>query len=200
MAHSAPVPSKGTSLTIVNSIGFATAIASIQLLNGLAFRMGSAYLYLVLAPGFGPTLSNQRHLYLPRMAKKTHLGLSDADVVDRYLELLDHPLKTELYLLREQIKSAHPGLKERIKWNAPSYFFIEDIVTFGPPARSNDRLLLVFHHPDVVNIPSPLLEGEYKDRRLAYFSDEADIRDNSSELVRIIRLLIEGIHEKYPTS
>lgn len=42
---------KGTALTIVNSIGFAITVISIQLLNILNEATGSNYIYLVLAIG-----------------------------------------------------------------------------------------------------------------------------------------------------
>lgn len=54
---------KGTALTIVNCIGFAITIISIQLLNSLQFVLNSSYLYLLLATGpiLGLiTLSNER--------------------------------------------------------------------------------------------------------------------------------------------
>ena len=64
----------------------------------------------------------------------------------------------EIDAVRKIIKNASPQLNERIKWNAPSYYYKEDIVTFGP--YKLDKILLVFHHPVVVKIKSKLLEGE----------------------------------------
>ncbi len=51
VAKNAPEEARGTALTIVNSIGFAITIFSIQLLNFLASGIHPAYLYLFLAPG-----------------------------------------------------------------------------------------------------------------------------------------------------
>ncbi|MCC8359085.1 MFS transporter [Salinimicrobium sediminilitoris] len=51
VAKNAPEEARGTALTIVNSIGFAITIFSIQLLNSLASEIHPAYLYLFLAPG-----------------------------------------------------------------------------------------------------------------------------------------------------
>ena len=48
VAHAAPAENKGTALTIVNSIGFAITIGSIQLLG---VPLSEAYLFLLLAPG-----------------------------------------------------------------------------------------------------------------------------------------------------
>lgn len=51
VAHNAPSDSKGTSLTIVNSIGFGITIISIQLLNTLMNHIPNSYSYLLLAVG-----------------------------------------------------------------------------------------------------------------------------------------------------
>ena len=51
VAHTAPSESKGTALTIVNSIGFFITILSIQLLNFLSMAMPVQYVFLFLALG-----------------------------------------------------------------------------------------------------------------------------------------------------
>jgi MFS family permease len=51
VAQNAPSEIKGTALTIVNSIGFAITIVSIQLLNNLRLEINPAYLYIILAVG-----------------------------------------------------------------------------------------------------------------------------------------------------
>lgn len=51
VAQNAEAEVKGTALTIVNSIGFAITIISIQLLNSLASKMDMKYLFVILALG-----------------------------------------------------------------------------------------------------------------------------------------------------
>ncbi|WNJ20208.1 MFS transporter [Pontibacter sp. G13] len=51
VAHNSPVETKGTALTIVNSLGFALTIVSIQLLAFLQNRIPAEFLYLPLAIG-----------------------------------------------------------------------------------------------------------------------------------------------------
>lgn len=51
IAKNAPESLRGTSLTLVNCIGFAITIISIQVINLLAKEMNSHYLYMVLAVG-----------------------------------------------------------------------------------------------------------------------------------------------------
>jgi hypothetical protein len=123
------------------------------------------------------------------MAKK----LSDAEQVEQYMAALEHPMKAEIEALRGIIRGASPLLSERIKWNAPSYFYRDDIVTFGPPARKTDEILLVFHHPSVVDIASGMLEGNYKDRRLATFKSMAEVEAGREELVGILGQIVARI-------
>ncbi|MBW4888549.1 MFS transporter [Mucilaginibacter sp. HMF5004] len=51
VAQNAPAETKGTSLTIVNCIGFAITIASIQLINALRNDGNAQYIYMLLAIG-----------------------------------------------------------------------------------------------------------------------------------------------------
>ncbi|MGC4102120.1 DUF1801 domain-containing protein [Ferruginibacter sp.] len=110
---------------------------------------------------------------------------SDEEQVKIYLAQLPAAARADIETVREIILSASKKLKERIKWNAPSYYYKEDIVTFGP--YKTHKLLLVFHHPAIVKINSPLLEGNYKDRRLIHFKDKEAALKNRKELTRIIK-------------
>ena len=51
VAQNAPSDVKGTALTIVNSIGFAITIISIQLLNILRLEISHEFLFIILAIG-----------------------------------------------------------------------------------------------------------------------------------------------------
>jgi uncharacterized protein YdhG (YjbR/CyaY superfamily) len=117
---------------------------------------------------------------------------TEQEQVNDWMDKLDTEMKPAVNAVRKIIKAAGPELNERIKWNAPSYYYKEDIVTFGP-ARSKDKVILVFHHPKIVKIKSDLLKGNYKDRRLTYFNSVKEIKDNKKELERIIKQSIELI-------
>lgn len=54
VAQNAPPESRGTSLTIVNCIGFAITIVSIQFINSLSGMVDAKYMYMLLA--IGPVL------------------------------------------------------------------------------------------------------------------------------------------------
>ncbi len=117
------------------------------------------------------------------------LKKTDAELVAEYMQQLEHPLKAEIEALREIIKGADPAICERIKWNAPSYYAGEDFLTFNH--RMTDRVHLIFHHAKIAEISSPLLEGDYKDRRMVYFENMEAVRNGEIELVQVIRELLE---------
>ena len=117
---------------------------------------------------------------------------TETDQVNKWMDKLDAEIKPVVNAVRRIIKEAGPGLNERIKWNAPSYYYKEDIVTFGP-LKGKGKIILVFHHPGIVKIKSDLLKGEYKDRRLTYFNSLKEIKDNKKELEKIIKQSIEMI-------
>ncbi|MEZ4934472.1 MAG: DUF1801 domain-containing protein [Saprospiraceae bacterium] len=114
--------------------------------------------------------------------------LPDDALVAQYMQQLEHPLKAEIEALREIIKNTNPAISERIKWNAPSYYIKEDFLTFNH--RKTDQVHLIFHYHLIPKINSPLLEGDYIDRRMVYFKDMEAINKNKAELERIINELI----------
>ena len=117
--------------------------------------------------------------------KAKALKPGDREIVLEFMRSLVHPLKKEIEEVRAIISGADSRISERIKWNAPSYYFKEDIVTFNP--RNQERVHLVFHHKDIVKIKSDLLQGDYKDRRMMYFSGMEEVDANRSELTRIMK-------------
>ena len=119
------------------------------------------------------------------------MKLSDQEQVNAYMSNLKPEVKSEIEAVRKIIKNASPKLNERIKWNAPSYYYLRDILTFGP--FKTEKILLVFHHPFVVKIKSTLLEGDYKDRRLIYFKNKADAESKKKELTKIINEILKMI-------
>src|SRR5258705_3174323 len=110
---------------------------------------------------------------------------TEKEQVSEWLSKLDPAMKPAIDAVRKIIRAAGPKLNERIKWNAPSYYYKEDIVTFGP-VRNKDKIILVFHNPNIVKIRSSLLQGDYKDRRLVYFNSLSEIKSGKNELERII--------------
>jgi MFS family permease len=67
VAQNAPSVSRGSALTIINSIGFAITIISIQLINALRTAENAYYIYMLLA--LGPILGLSALLRPPRNSK-----------------------------------------------------------------------------------------------------------------------------------
>lgn len=128
------------------------------------------------------------------MAKAKQKTASDGTKeVNDFMEKLEHPLKNEIELVRTIILESDPSILEQVKWNAPSFRNTEDFVTFN--VRPVDKIHLVFHHPSIVQIKSDLLEGEYKDRRMLYLGNRAEIDAARTEIQRIIRQSIKLMAE-----
>ena len=130
-------------------------------------------------------LRNEEKAFSKKLMKES---TTDAGKVKTYMEQLKHPLKEEIEAVRKIISGSDKKISERIKWNAPSYYFNEDIVTFNP--RATKHVHLVFHHPFITKIKSHLLEGDYKDRRMIYFADMKAVKSNKKELERIMKEMV----------
>ena len=124
--------------------------------------------------------------------KKKGSPVSRTDKVDEFLENLSHPFKAEVEALRSIIKGVNKDINEEIKWKAPSFNFKgEYLVTFN--LWEEKRIHLVFHNPQISKVKSKLLEGDYKDRRMAYFSDMKDVKAKKSLLEKALKDLIKLI-------
>ena len=122
--------------------------------------------------------------------KKKGSPISRTDKVDEFLENLNYPLKAEVEAMRSIIKGVNKDINEEIKWKAPSFNFRgEYLVTFN--LRDEKRIHLVFHNPQISKVKSKLLEGNYKDRRMAYFADMQDIMAKKSRLEKALKDLIK---------
>jgi uncharacterized protein YdhG (YjbR/CyaY superfamily) len=122
--------------------------------------------------------------------KKMGSPVSRTDKVDEFLENLSHPLKAEIEAVRSIIKGVNKDINEEIKWKAPSFNYKgEYLVTFN--LWEEKRIHLVFHNPQISKVKSKLLEGDYKDRRMAYFTDMKDIKNKRPALEKVLKDLIK---------
>ncbi|MEU5940687.1 DUF1801 domain-containing protein [Micromonospora sp. NPDC047548] len=108
--------------------------------------------------------------------------------VDRFMADLDHPLAAEVAALRAVILGVDDRITEQVKRKAPSFSCGDYLVTFN--LRATQHVHLVFHNPHVARVASPLLAGDYPDRRMAYLTDLADVEAKRAELERVVRELI----------
>jgi uncharacterized protein YdhG (YjbR/CyaY superfamily) len=122
--------------------------------------------------------------------KKSKTGMDGTQQVNEFMDRLDHPLKAEVQLIREIIKNVNKDITEQIKWKAPSFSYKgEYLVTFN--LRTAEHIHLVFHNPMIAKVQSQLLEGDYKDRRMAYFAGTSDIKAKKPLLEKALKDLIK---------
>jgi hypothetical protein len=113
-------------------------------------------------------------------------------------------LKDLAALLRRTILSAHPGIGEEIKWNAPAFFHTGPMEPFNPKEyrrhlivfnfHRKDCIRLVFWHGDRANDKSGFLEGEYPDgRRLATLSSVEELQTSKQALISALKSQLKNI-------
>jgi uncharacterized protein YdhG (YjbR/CyaY superfamily) len=127
--------------------------------------------------------------------RKKGSPVSRTDKVEEFLRELNHPLKAEVEAVRSIIKGANKEINEEIKWKAPSFNYKgEYLVTFN--LWEEKRIHLVFHNPQVSKVKNKLLEGDYQDRRMAYFTDMKDIKAKKPLLEKALKDLVKLQKEK----
>jgi hypothetical protein len=115
--------------------------------------------------------------------------------VQSSLQGLKHSRKAAVEAVREIILSAHSGITEQIKWNAPSFGIDgDDRITFR--LQPGDRVQLVFHRgaqkrDDATTFSfqdsSGLLEWVTRDRALVTSGDLDDVEAKSAALKGLVR-------------
>lgn len=96
----------------------------------------------------------------------------------------NHPLKKEIELLRDIIKAANKKITERVKWNAPSYFYIKDMAAFNLHQEKFVQLIFIFPYGLIPE--NDLLQGDWKDRREARFLNRKDVLAKKSVLEKSV--------------
>ncbi len=114
---------------------------------------------------------------------------------DALLAALNHPLDATIQRLRIILTSAHPSVREGVKWNAPSYYTTEHFATFH--LRSKTSVQVVLHlgvkaRPGVdmrarIDDPLGLLDWRGADRATIAFASEDDVRDKRDAFFAILR-------------
>ena len=100
---------------------------------------------------------------------------------------VDHPFKAEMQAVRQVILSASPKIVERIKWNAPSFHYKQDLGAFHTQSAECAHLILLFPEGNGMHDDSGLLEGNHKNRREAKFHSMEDVAEKKSALEKLVR-------------
>ncbi|PWS28629.1 DUF1801 domain-containing protein [Pedobacter yonginense] len=118
--------------------------------------------------------------------KSNRTTLSGQEEVNLYLSNLQHPFKAEVELLRSIILSADDRLKQRIKWNAPSFYFNKDLGAFNLRAKGYVQIIFVFYDGNMIESEGLLL-GNWRDRREARFYSLEDIQNKTMQLTAFVQ-------------
>jgi hypothetical protein len=113
-------------------------------------------------------------------------AINQTGEVDAYMKKLKHSLKAEMEAVRSIIMKANSKIAERVKWNAPSFFYKADLAAFNPRATAFVQVIFIFYNGDMVKDDTGLLEGDYKDRRIAKFHSMDDILAKKSALEKFV--------------
>src|SRR5262245_35961240 len=105
--------------------------------------------------------------------KKDHSAVSNTPEVDAFMAALDHPFKAEVQAVREIILGVDANITEQVKWKAPSFSYKGYMATFN--LWATQHVHLIFHNGAILNNENGLLEGDYPDRRMLYFTSMEDV-------------------------
>jgi hypothetical protein len=119
---------------------------------------------------------------------------NNTETVNEYMRALEHPLKTEIEFVRSSILNASNKIAERVKWNAPSFYYKKDMAAFNLRQRNFIHLVFIFPNGLIENT-SGLLEGDYIDRRMIYFQNMEDIKSKKTALEDVVREWVKLINE-----
>ncbi|MBK7568346.1 MAG: DUF1801 domain-containing protein [Bacteroidetes bacterium] len=112
--------------------------------------------------------------------------VSKMESPDSLMQASEHPLKQEIEELRIIIKNASSKIAERIKWNAPSYYYIKDMAAFNLHQEKFIQIIFIFYNGAMINDSGDLLEGKWKDRREARFYSMDDIKNKKTKLEKVV--------------
>jgi uncharacterized protein YdeI (YjbR/CyaY-like superfamily) len=114
--------------------------------------------------------------------------------VTKFLDDLNHPLRSEIEQLRLTILGANTKLTENIKWNGPNYCMDNnDRITMR--IHPLEQLQLIFHRgakvkeqpkDKLIEDKSGLLSWKGNDRAVATFKTMADIEARKSDLPKVV--------------
>ena len=114
--------------------------------------------------------------------------MKKTETVQEYLARFNHPMKAEIETLRSIILNASDKIAERVKWNAPSFYYKNyDMAAFHVRPEDYVHIVFVFHNGTMIHESDGLLEGDYKDRRMAKFYSMDDIKAKQPALEKIVK-------------
>ena len=102
--------------------------------------------------------------------------------VDDYLKKKNHPLTTEIQLVREIILATDDRVEETIKWSSPTFMYKGNIASYFMNAKKH--VSLMFHKGVLLDNHGGLLTGSGKETRTAKFQNMENINERKKTTSR----------------
>lgn len=134
--------------------------------------------------------------------KPAHSTAADTTAaVDAFMKRLSHPLKAEIEVIRRTIRSAAPGIREGVKWKAPSFRTTEYFATTN--LREKAGVGVILHLGAKVRAlpaggleiedPQKLLKWLAKDRAMVVFRDGKELAGRKAAFAALIRQWVRHV-------
>ena len=115
--------------------------------------------------------------------------------MNEYMAHLKHPLKAEIAAVRAIILQASSKIHERVKWDAPSFYYKEDLATFD--LTSTKQLHLIVRFPEGTTPPVGGLVGvDHENRHEVTFRNLADVAAKKAALVQLVRDWVAAMEQR----
>lgn len=129
-------------------------------------------------------------------SRKKPRGERPADrtrAMNEYMAHLTHPLKAEIAAVRAIILQASSKIHERVKWDAPSFYYKEDLATFD--LRSTKQLHLIVRFPEGTTPPKAggLVGVDHENRHEVTFRNLAEVAARKPALTQLVRDWVESM-------
>ena len=122
----------------------------------------------------------------------------DSTNVTEHIQKMEPSVAQLMEAVRQTILTTDKEIGERIKWNAPSFYYTGLMQPFDPKEYKRELLVYNFHKKDYLLLVFPsgakvkdvtgLMEGDYKDgRRLVKIKDLADLSSKEKGLKKVIK-------------
>ena len=134
--------------------------------------------------------------------KPAHATAADTtEAVDDFMKSLEHPHKAAIEALRKVIRGAAPGIREGVKWNAPSFRTTEYFATtnlrekagFGVILHLGAKARALPAGGIEIADPGKMLRWLAKDRAMIVFSDGKDLAKRKHPLAALVRAWVAHV-------
>jgi hypothetical protein len=132
-------------------------------------------------------------------ARKNPKGERPADrtrAMNAFLVQLKHPLKAEIAAIRTIIMQACDKISERVKWDAPVFYYRQDLATFDLNMTKNVHLILLFPEETLVPDEDGLIGLDHEGRREVTFHNMKEVATRKPALVKLVRHIVLAVEDK----